>query len=78
MTTMPPQDVLRPGAPQGTRGKPAAGRPALFATMLVLAAAGVLALLVVGPALPIPLAVHMAAGLMGVVALAWIVAGPRL
>jgi hypothetical protein len=44
----------------------------------VLAAAGVLALLVVGPALPIPLAVLMAAGLMGVVALAWIVAGPRL
>jgi hypothetical protein len=50
----------------------------LFVTMLVLAALGVLGLLVAGPAMPVPFAVLSAAALMGVVALAWGVAGPRL
>ena len=62
----------------GQSGKPVSGRPALFVTMLALAALGVLVLLVVGPVLPMPLAVLGAAALMGVVGLAWWVAGPRL
>jgi len=86
MITMHPGDAMSrqgsvPGRVTATRPgpkKPATGRPALFVTMLALAALGVLTLLVVGPALPIPLAVLTAAALMGVVALAWLVAGPRL
>ena len=89
MTTMLPEDAMaRHGAATGrntatgrgsaTGGKPASGRPALFVTMLALAALGVLVLLVVGPVLPMPLAVLGAAALMGVVGLAWWVAGPRL
>lgn len=58
--------------------KPAMGRPLLFAVMLVLAAAGMLALLVLGPGMPLLTAVGSAAALMGVVVLAWVVAGPRL
>ncbi|MGP5414691.1 hypothetical protein [Brachybacterium paraconglomeratum] len=85
MTTMLPEDAMaRHGAATGrnaatgTGGKPASGRPAVFVTMLALAALGVLVLLVVGPVLPMPLAVLGAAALMGVVGLAWWVAGPRL
>ncbi len=79
MTTMHPHDAMhRRGTSARTGAKPARGRPALFVTMLALAALGVLVLLVVGPALPIPAAVLTAAVLMGVVALAWLVAGPRL
>jgi len=79
MTTMPPQDAMPARSARRTSGgKPAAGRPVLFVTMLVLAALGVLGLLVAGPALPVPFAVLTAAALMGVVALAWGVAGPRL
>jgi len=91
MTTMLPEDAIaRHGAATGRNaatgrgsatgqgGKPVSGRPALFVTMLALAALGVLVLLVVGPVLPMPLAVLGAAALMGVVGLAWWVAGPRL
>lgn len=58
--------------------KPAVGRPVLFALMLVAAALGMLALLVAGPGLALPVAIAAAAGLMGLVAIAWAVAGPRL
>lgn len=85
MTTMLPEDAMARhgaatgrGSATGTGGKPASGRPAVFVTMLALAALGVLVLLVVGPVLPMPLAVLGAAALMGVVGLAWWVAGPRL
>ncbi|MEV0866501.1 hypothetical protein AB0I24_00975 [Brachybacterium paraconglomeratum] len=88
MTTMLPEDAMgRQRAVTGRKamsgqdrasgqgGKPVSGRPALFVTMLALAALGVL---VVGPVLPMPVAVLGAAALMGVVGLAWWVAGPRL
>ena len=50
----------------------------LFALMLVAAALGMLALLVAGPGLALPVGIAAAAGLMGLVAVAWAVAGPRL
>ncbi|MFC7373967.1 MULTISPECIES: hypothetical protein [unclassified Brachybacterium] len=59
-------------------GKPAAGRPVLFVLLLGLAAVGVLWLLVAGPSITVPLAVASAAGLMALVGLTWVVAGPRL
>lgn len=74
MTTMPPPG---PGRPQ-RGGKPAVGRPALFVVLLALASAGVLALLVTGPSLALPLAIASACALMGLVGFAWAVAGPRL
>lgn len=74
MTTMHRHSTVRP-----RRGsEPAVGRPVLFALMLGLAALGVLALLLAGPSIPMPSSVASAAGLMGLVALAWAVAGPRI
>ena len=58
--------------------KPAAGHPVLFALLLILAAAGMLGLLVMGPSLALPLALGSAAALMALVGIAWVVAGPRL
>ena len=58
--------------------KPLGGRPVLFAAMLLVATLGVLVLLVVGPTAPLPVALVAAAGLVALVALAWVVAGPRL
>lgn len=60
------------------RTKPAAGRPVLFALLLAAAALGVLFLLVAGPSLGMPLAIGSAAALIVLVAVAWIIAGPRL
>ena len=91
MTTMLPEDAMgRQRAVTGRKavsgqdsaagrgGKPVSGRPARFVTRLAPAAPGGLVRLVVGPVLPMPLAVLGAAALMGVVGLAWWVAGPRL
>lgn len=61
-----------------TRGKPAAGRPVLFAVMLIVAAALVLTLLVLGPMLELPIAAASAAGVVALVITAWAVAGPKL
>ncbi|WP_114855290.1 hypothetical protein [Brachybacterium sp. YJGR34] len=74
MVTMPPE------APSDrvTSGRPAGGRPVLFTVLLAVAALGVLALLVAGPALAPSLAVVSAAGLISLMGIAWAVAGPRL
>lgn len=64
--------------PTGRGGKPALGRPLLFAILLALAAIATLLLLVAGPSLALPLAVVSAFGVMSVVVTAWAVAGPRL
>lgn len=60
------------------RAKPAVGHPVLFALLLILAAAGMLGLLVMGPSLALPLALGSAAALMALVGIAWVVAGPKL
>ncbi|MGO1390053.1 MULTISPECIES: hypothetical protein [Brachybacterium] len=60
------------------RGKPAVGRPSLFVLLLGFAALGVMGLLIAGPSLGVPVSIGAAAGLMGLVAFAWVVAGPRL
>ncbi|MGP9537770.1 hypothetical protein ACT3SP_07150 [Brachybacterium sp. AOP43-C2-M15] len=64
--------------PRWRGSKPGAGRPLLFALLLVAAALGMLALLVVGPSMALPLAIAAAGALMGLVGVAWVVAGPRL
>lgn len=74
MTAMHPERIER----RWRGSKPAVGRPVLFALMLIVAALGMLVLLVAGPNLALPLAVGCAASLMGLVAIAWAVAGPRL
>ncbi|WP_193104152.1 hypothetical protein [Brachybacterium sp. FME24] len=74
MTTMHPDSSSR----RHREGKPAVGRPVLFVVLLAIAAIGVLGLLVAGPSIAVPLALVTAAGLMGLVAFAWAVAGPRL
>ena len=58
--------------------KPLGGRPVLFTVMLLVATLGVLGLLVVGPTVPLAAALAAAAGLVALVVLAWVVAGPRL
>ena len=58
--------------------KPAVGRPVLFAILLVVAALGMLGLLVAGPTITLPFGIACSAGLMALVAVAWVVAGPRL
>lgn len=73
MVTMRPEQ----SPPMHKGGKPAAGRPLLFAVLLVLASAGTLTLLVTGPSLALPLAVTAAIALLGLVVTAWAVAGPR-
>lgn len=60
------------------RRKPASGHPMLFALMLALASLGTLTLLVAGPALPLQLAIASALGLMVMVGMTWVFAGPRL
>ena len=74
MATTPPQAT----SPRSHSAKPPAGRPVLFSLLLALAALGVLALLVTGPSLGIPLAIGSAAALICLVTITWIVAGPRL
>lgn len=74
MTTMHPDR----GERLQRSGKPAVGRPTLFVVLLAIAAVGVLALLVTGPSITLPLAIASAGGLMGLVGFAWAVAGPRL
>ncbi len=64
--------------PRSPSAKPAAGRPVLFSLLLALAAVGVLALLVIGPSLGLPLAIGGAAALISLVAVTWVLAGPRL
>lgn len=74
MTTMHPERLER-----GDRwAKPAVGRPVLFALLLMIAALGMLVLLIAGPSLALPLAIGCAASLMMLVGVAWAVAGPRL
>ncbi|GAA1484426.1 hypothetical protein [Brachybacterium fresconis] len=74
MATMPPDR-----SSHDHRGrKPSVGRPALFVVLLAIASLGVLGLLVVGPSITLPVAVAVAAGLLGLVGVAWAVAGPRL
>jgi hypothetical protein len=73
MTTMHPERAER----RRHHGKPAVGRPMLFAVLLLIAAAGTLGLLVAGPSLALPLAIASAAALIVLVATAWVVAGPR-
>ena len=58
--------------------KPAVGRPVLFAVMLGIAALLLLSVLIVGPALPMPLMIAAAGAAIGLVVLSWTVAGPRL
>lgn len=53
------------------------GQPVLFGAMLAVAALTVLALLVIGPSLPLVATVGMAAGALVLVLAAWLVAGPR-
>ncbi|ATG52614.1 hypothetical protein CFK38_14575 [Brachybacterium vulturis] len=72
-TTHPQRSVTRL-----RRAKPAVGRPVLFSLLLAAAALGMLLLLVTGPSIGLPFAVGSAAALIVLVALAWIVAGPRL
>lgn len=74
MVTMP----MREERPRRRGRKPAVGRPVLFAVLLMVAALGVLTLLVVGPSLTVPVGVASAATVMALVAFAWAVAGPRL
>lgn len=64
---------LRPQAP----ARRSAGRPALFALMLVLAAIAVFTVLLAGPALPVGTAVALSATALLLVVTGWITAGPR-
>ena len=74
MTTMHPGHIER----GGRWTKPAVGRPVLFALLLIIAALGMLVLLIAGPNLALPLAIGCAASLLMLVGVAWAVAGPRL
>lgn len=56
----------------------ALGRPVLFFALLTLAAALLMGVLIAGPMLPMPLMITAACGALGLVALSWTVAGPRL
>lgn len=60
------------------REKPAEGRPLVFALLLILATAVVLVLLILGPTLALPLSAALAVVAVGLVIVAWVVAGPRL
>jgi hypothetical protein len=53
------------------------GRPSLFIGLLAIAVMAVFAVLLIGPDLPLLVAVGVCVGALGVVALAWVVAGPR-
>ena len=68
----------RTASPHRFPRKPAVGRPVLFAVMLSVAALLLLAVLIAGPSLPIPLMIAAAVGALGLVVLSWTVAGPRL
>lgn len=60
---------------RGTGERP--GRPLLFAVMLLLAGALVVAVLAAGPALPLAASAGLSAAALMIVALGWAVAGPR-
>lgn len=77
MTTLTQHDLDSAPARRISR-KPATGRPVLFAVLLGLAALLLMWVLIAGPALPLPLLIIAAGTALGIVALSWTVAGPRL
>lgn len=73
-----PADGDGSAAHRDRRGKPAVGRPVLFAVMLCAAAAIALGLLIIGPTLNPVVAVGSAAAVVVLVLAGWVLAGPRL
>jgi membrane associated rhomboid family serine protease len=53
------------------------GRPSVFLALLAIAVVAVFAVLVIGPDLPLAVSIGVCGGALGLLGLAWAVAGPR-
>jgi O-antigen ligase len=73
MQTVPSRTLSSEESRSSTRG----GRPLVFALIVVLALSCLLAVLLGGPAMPLGSSITMAGIAVALVALGWLVAGPR-
>ncbi|EWS81154.1 hypothetical protein [Brachybacterium phenoliresistens] len=80
MTVMPPRthrSTARRSAPRPDASRSGAGRPAVFLTLMALAALIVLWILMTGPTMSIAVALGAVGAVLALVATGWGVAGPH-